>query len=325
MIPLRDTIQSRNFPIVNTTLIAINVGVFFIQLSKGPELSRFFYIYGLVPARYFSPRLSSYFEVSQQVFSFLSFMFLHGGFLHILGNMWSLYIFGDNVEDRMGHFRFLVFYLLCGMVSGLAHMLFNMQSNVPTIGASGAIAGVMGAYFVLYPHSRILTLIPIIIIPYFVEIPAFFFLGLWLLFQILYAVGSHGNMSGIAWWAHIGGFVFGVLFLKLSNILPSTGISKPLQSLTEKKHTHLLQVVHPSGTADDPHLHGVMEITPREAITGTRKLISIPWGFYSRTFRVTVPAGVVQGSMLRLREMGRQMPDGNRSDLLLRISIVGDG
>ncbi len=216
MIPLRDINPSRNFPVVNTLLIGINVVVFFLQMSQGNEMDRFVYTYGLVPARYAISHVSAYFTPFQQVFSFISFMFLHGGFLHLLGNMWSLYIFGDNVEDRLGPFRYLLFYLLCGLASGVSHLLLNMNSTIPTIGASGAIAGVMGAYLVLHPRSRILTLIPILIFPWFVEIPAFFFIGFWFVLQLLNAAGSHGGGGGIAWWAHIGGFLFGIVFLKMA-------------------------------------------------------------------------------------------------------------
>ena len=164
MIPIRDTIPTKNFPVVNLTLIAMNVAIFLLQISQGPELCRFIYFYGLVPARYSVPQIASYFSPGQQLFSLVSFMFLHGGFWHLLGNMWSLYIFGDNVEDRLGHLRYIIFYLLCGMASGISHLLLNLNSNVPTIGASGAIAGIMGAYFILHPFSKILTLIPIIFI-----------------------------------------------------------------------------------------------------------------------------------------------------------------
>ena len=161
MIPLRDTVPAKTYPVVNNVIIGINVAIFLYQLTQGAGLDRFIYIYGLVPARYSVPQIGDYFTVPQQLFSFLSFMFLHGGFWHLLGNMWSLYIFGDNVEDRLGHLHYLLFYIICGIASGLSHMLLNMNSNVPTIGASGAIAGVMGAYFILHPRARILTLIPI--------------------------------------------------------------------------------------------------------------------------------------------------------------------
>ena len=202
MIPIRDTIKAETYPMVNLSLITINVVVFLFELSQGPALSRFVYTYGLVPARYSVPQISTHFDSGQQIFSFLSFMFLHGGFLHLLGNMWILYIFGDNVEDKLGHFRYLVFYLLCGFTSGMSHLFLNWYSEIPTVGASGAIAGVMGAYFVLYPGARVLTLIPIFFFLQFVEIPAFLFLGLWFVFQFLSAAVSSGQEGGIAWWAH---------------------------------------------------------------------------------------------------------------------------
>ena len=151
MIPIRDTIQSKNYPIVNTIIIAANVLVYLVQLTQGDRLNQFIITYGLVPARYSVPQIAAYFTIGQQVLSFFSFMFLHGGFWHLLGNMWSLYIFGDNVEDRLGPLRYLLFYLLCGFLSGVSHLFVNWHSQVPTIGASGAIAGVMGAYLLLFP------------------------------------------------------------------------------------------------------------------------------------------------------------------------------
>ena len=185
MLPIRDTTPSRNYPVVNNTIIGINIVFFLVQLAQGPQFDNFAYVYGLVPARYSIPHVSSYFSTVQQLMSFVTFMFLHGGFWHLIGNMWSLYIFGDNVEDSLGHFRYLIFYLLCGVTSGLAHLIININSNVPTIGASGAIAGVMGAYFILHPRSKILTLIPIIIIPWFIEVPAFLFIGIWFAMQMM--------------------------------------------------------------------------------------------------------------------------------------------
>ena len=140
-----------------------------------------------MPARYTIPHISDYFTHGQQLFSFFSYMFLHGGFWHLLGNMWTLYIFGDNVEDHLGSVRYLAFYLLCGIASAVSHFMLNAASNVPTIGASGAIAGVMGAYFILHPGARILTLVPIVFIPLFFEIPAFIFLGIWFLIQFISA------------------------------------------------------------------------------------------------------------------------------------------
>ncbi|RPI74839.1 MAG: rhomboid family intramembrane serine protease, partial [Desulfobacteraceae bacterium] len=197
MLPIRDTLRSQNHPVVNWTLIGLNVLVFLIELLQGRHLEPFIYTYGLVPARYSLPEIAIHFTFGQQLLALFSFMFLHGGFWHLIGNMWSLYIFGDNVEDRLGHFRYLLFYLLCGWGSGLAHLVLNWQSAMPTIGASGAIAGIMGGYFILYPKSKILTLIPIFIIPFFFEIPAFVFLGLWFLMQFISAAGATAHSSGI--------------------------------------------------------------------------------------------------------------------------------
>ncbi|MCK4426737.1 MAG: rhomboid family intramembrane serine protease, partial [Deltaproteobacteria bacterium] len=144
MIPIRDTIRSETYPIINYVLIALNILAFLVEQLQGRNLNEFIFTYGLVPARYSVPQISAQFTSGQQVIAFLAFMFLHGGFFHLLGNMWFLYIFGDNVEDRLGHFRYLVFYLLCGWASGISYLVLNWASQVPTIGASGAIAGVMG-------------------------------------------------------------------------------------------------------------------------------------------------------------------------------------
>ncbi len=320
MLPIRDINPSRNFPVVNSTLIGINVVIFLVQMSMGAEANRFIYVYGLVPARYTITHVSSYFTPFQQVFSFLSFMFLHGGFLHLLGNMWSLYIFGDNVEDRLGPFRYLLFYLLCGLASGISHLALNLNSNIPTIGASGAIAGVMGAYLLLHPRSRILTLIPIIIFPWFVEIPAFFFIGIWFALQLLNAAGSQGA-GGIAWWAHIGGFIFGIIFLKLALKVPSSGVSQKISPITTRKKTSRLQVIHPSGPPNDPNLYGTIVISSFEARSGSRKLVNIPWGYQKRLLNVRVPAGIQEGKILKLKSLGKLTPTGGRGDLLLKVKI----
>jgi len=320
MIPIRDTVPSKNYPIMNNTLIGVSAAVFLIQMFQG-DPGRFVYIYGLVPARYSIPEISHYFTSFQQVFSLISFMFLHGGFWHLLGNMWSLYIFGDNVEDSLGHLRYLVFYLLCGMASGLSHLALNSQSEIPTVGASGAIAGVMGAYFLLYPGSRILTLIPIIIIPWMVEIPAFIFLGVWFVMQMLYASGSNAAATGIAWWAHVGGFVFGVVFLKILQAYPAVGAVKRFDALTTRKKTERLQVIRTAAQGDSPHMVGNIMISTFEAMNGTRKVVNIPWGFHNRLFRVTVPPGTTEGAMLRLGGLGKIMPDGQRGDLYLKVVI----
>lgn len=204
MIPLRDIIPSRTAPIVTVILIAINALAFVFELSL-PEVPRqtFLTTFGVVPADF-------------TWLTVFTSMFLHGGWLHFLGNMLYLWIFGDNVEDRMGHGRYLVFYLLCGTVAAIAQVLVSPDSTIPTIGASGAIAGVMGAYFVLYPHSRILTLIPIFVFLEVVEVPAIFFLGFWFLMQLLSGVGSiamrvQSGTGGIAFWAHVAGFAAGAI------------------------------------------------------------------------------------------------------------------
>ncbi len=208
MIPLRDTIPTRRVPVVTWTLIAVNLVVFLFELAQTPEdLTRLFQTRGLVPARL--AQLGRYGGLSTLVTS----TFLHGGFFHLLSNMWTLWIFGDNVEDRMGPGRYLAFYLGCGVAAGAIHALFDPASVVPTIGASGAIAGVLGAYFMLFPLARVVTLVPIVIWPLFIEVPAFFFLGFWFLSQLLSGgLAAAGVASeAIAWWAHIGGFVAGVL------------------------------------------------------------------------------------------------------------------
>jgi membrane associated rhomboid family serine protease len=306
---------------VNSTIIGINVVIFFYQYTQTVGLDKFIYIYGLVPARYSIPEISAYFTTFQQVFSFLSFMFLHGGFWHLLGNMWSLYIFGDNVEDRLGHLRYLVFYIICGLGSGVSHLLLNLNSNVHTIGASGDIDGVMGAYFILHPRAKILTLIPIFFIPYFLEIPAAFFLGIWFILQFINAAGSHGQVSGVAWWAHIGGFVFGIIFLKLLLAVPIASPPEKLRRATERKKTPRLQVIRPVGSGPPPHLYGTIALTPREAVKGTRKLISIPRGFHKQLYSVVVPAGIKEGGKLRLKGLGRQDDAGPPGDLYLKVLI----
>jgi membrane associated rhomboid family serine protease len=321
MIPIRDTIRSRNYPVVNSLIIGVNVLVYLIELAHGPDLQRFFLTYGLVPVRYSVPRISAYFSLGQQVLPFFSFMFIHGGFWHLLGNMWSLYIFGDNVEDRLGPLRYILFYLLCGLVSGLSHLALNWHSQVPTIGASGAIAGVMGAYFILYPRAKILTLIPIFFFPLFLEIPAYIFLGIWFLLQSLSAAGTASHGAGIAWWAHIGGFLAGMLFLKLFLRIPWVGLTENLRRTTEKKRTDRLQIIRTSSLMDDPNLYGTLTVTLLEAQSGTRKLVNIPRGFKKRIFAVTVPPEVRDGTRLRLEGMGKPVDDLRRGDLYLQIKV----
>lgn len=216
MLPLRDTIQSRHYPVVTVALIWANALVFLFQLSlTAPELERFFLLYGVVPARFTHPFWA--YEAGfppPTPWPLLTSVFLHGGWFHIISNMWTLWIFGDNVEDRMGSGRFLLFYLLCGAMAGLLHILTNVGSAVPTIGASGAIAGVMGAYFCLFPRSLVITLVPILFYPLVFEIPAVIYLGVWFFSQVLNGVVAHGQAAGVAWWAHIGGFVAGMFFYR---------------------------------------------------------------------------------------------------------------
>ena len=201
MIPLRDVIPSRTTPVVTVTIIALNAAAWLYELAVPRDmLPIFLQVYGVVPA-------------DLRPASLFTSMFLHGGWSHIIGNMWYLWIFGDNVEDRLGHGRFFVFYLLCGIVSAMGQVLMDPTSSLPTIGASGAIAGVMGAYFVLYPRSRVLTLIPLIIIWEVIELPAIFLLGFWFLMQLVSAgtVATTANSGGVAFAAHIVGFVAGLV------------------------------------------------------------------------------------------------------------------
>jgi len=323
MIPIRDTIRSETYPIVNTVLIAVNILAFLLELSQGQTFNKFIYVYGLVPARYSVPQVSAYFTVGQQVLPFLTFMFLHGGVLHLLGNVWFLYIFGDNVEDRLGHLRYLAFYLLCGLASGISHLALNWHSEIPTIGASGAIAGVMGAYFLLHPRAKVLTLVPIFIFFQFLEIPAFVFMGVWFLFQFLSAAAASANAGGIAWWAHIGGFIFGMVFLKLFQLLPEMAVAKKSRAMTKKHTTPRLQVIHPTAVGYEPDLYGVISVSEREALFGARKLVNVAEGFKKRTFMLTIPEGISDGSRLRLAGMGREMPGGSRGDLYLKVQIRG--
>ncbi|HRT63136.1 MAG TPA: rhomboid family intramembrane serine protease [Syntrophales bacterium] len=322
MIPIRDQIQSRNYPVVNTAIIAVNVGLFLVQLMNAENMEAFIFTYGLVPARYSHPEIAAHFTLFEQTIPFLSFMFLHGSFWHLLGNMWSLYIFGDNVEDHLGSFRYLVFYLLCGWASAATHLYFNWESQIPTIGASGAIAGVMGAYLLLYPHSRILTLIPIFFIPYFIEVPALFFLGLWFVFQFLYASVSDPQMGGVAWWAHIGGFVAGMALTKLAAFLPDFGLSERLSH--ERTTTPRLQIVRAAPPAEDLDLHGRIAVTTREAMSGTRKMITIVRDGERKLVNVIIPPGVRTGTRLRLPGLGREGASGERGDFYLEIVIRGE-
>jgi membrane associated rhomboid family serine protease len=213
MIPLRDDNPRRTFPFVNYTLVILNVLAFAWELSLGPDLEPMMFARAFIPARYWLPG-NLVFDLYTIVFS----MFLHGGLMHIGSNMLYLWIFGDNVEDRLGHVRYLLFYLLCGFLATFAHAMFSPGSRIPAIGASGAIAGVLGAYLILYPHARVMTLIPIFFFVTVRELPAIIILGLWFVLQLFVGVGSLGVSSaqesgGVAYFAHIGGFVAGMALI----------------------------------------------------------------------------------------------------------------
>jgi membrane associated rhomboid family serine protease len=199
MIPLRDTIPSATVPLVNYAIIAANVVVFLYEAALGRHIEAFILAYGLVPRDFTFPSL-------------VTSMFLHGSWFHLLGNMLYLYIFGDNVEDRLGHVRYVLFYLLCGMAAGSAQALTNPSSGVPMVGASGAIAGVSGAYFLFFPRARVVTLVPIFLFLQVMEVPAVFFLLIWFVWQLASGVATLGaHTGGVAFWAHVGGFVAGMV------------------------------------------------------------------------------------------------------------------
>ncbi len=215
MIPIRDNVVSRTFPIVNILLVLGNIGVFALELRQpSPQaLERFFGNWALIPAVLFNDPWSHGVRM-------VTSMFLHGGWSHLIGNMMYLWIFGDNVEDRVGHFRYLIFYLIVGVAAGLAQAFLFPSSAVPMVGASGAIAGIMGAYFVLYPGSRVTAIIPIFVFLKFVEIPALVFLGLWFVVQafqgygaLLHTAAGGALGGGVAWWAHSGGFIAGLVLI----------------------------------------------------------------------------------------------------------------
>jgi len=213
MIPLRDENPSSTVPFVTRLLIAINVVVFAYELVLGPALQPFMLQWGLVPERLTLALRAGEESVLGPALTLLSSMFLHGGWMHLIGNMWYLWIFGDNVEDRFGHAGYLAFYLGAGVVAGLVQFATNPVSSLPTVGASGAIAGVLGAYAVAFPRARVMTLVPLFVFIQIVPLPALLVLGLWFVLQFFSgALALASAMSGgIAFWAHIGGFAFGAL------------------------------------------------------------------------------------------------------------------
>jgi membrane associated rhomboid family serine protease len=246
LFPLRDDIPTHSVPIVNYAIIAACALVFFVEASSPDGGERIVFQYGMTPARvtgqpstpmpapppgHPEARLPPLEELPAPPFApwltLFTCMFLHGGLMHIVGNMWFLYIFGDNVEDRYGHVGYALMYIGSGLAAGLLHLLSSPSSPIPTVGASGAIAGVMGAYFLMFRHAQVMTLIPLGIFTQLVAIPAPFFLGLWFLFQLLSAAGSDGVGGGVAWWAHVGGFAAGLgvtWLLGLSGNLPRSSV-----------------------------------------------------------------------------------------------------
>jgi membrane associated rhomboid family serine protease len=222
MIPLKDENPTYITPFVVYALIAINIVVFLHQISLGGDLGGFFQLYAVIPRELsasFAGEPSS--QPVPEIATLITSQFLHGGLMHIGGNMLFLWIFGNNIEEDLGHFKFLFFYLTCGVLAGLTHWFFGMQSGVPTVGASGAIAGVMGAYIIKYPKAKILTLIPLVFIFTTVRIPAVFFLGFWFVQQAISSFASLGmpEAAGVAYWAHAGGFIFGALLGPLLGLM----------------------------------------------------------------------------------------------------------
>jgi len=206
MIPIRDTVRSRHFPLVTWLILGANTIVFLFQLTlDSNSLDHFVKLFALTPANWNA-------DHAWFILTLFTSMFLHAGWFHFLSNMWIFYIFGDNVEDRMGPFGFLSFYLLSGLAAALMQTFVDPNSVIPVLGASGAIAGVMGAYILLYPHARVVTLIPIFFIFTTFNIPAIFYLGFWFVSQLFSGLASLGaSMGGVAWWAHVGGFLFGLV------------------------------------------------------------------------------------------------------------------
>ncbi len=217
MFPLRDRNPSGSFPFVTLALILVNVFVFIYEVQLGPATASFLKRYALIPAEVTGSFRYGTVNLSDTVAPFFTSMFLHGGWLHLISNMWFLWIFGDNVEDTLGPIRYILFYFLCGFGAALTHFVIQPGSTLPVLGASGAIAGVLGAYAVLFPGARVLTLVPIFFFLQIIELPAIILLGFWFILQIL--SGSIEAVSpmrgGVAWWAHIGGFLAGMVLILL--------------------------------------------------------------------------------------------------------------
>ena len=214
MIPLRDTIPARSTAWVMRAILLLNIMAFLIELHQGPALEALIYRFGVVPSHWLLSSASDLLDWPRLFLTLLTSQFLHGGVLHLFFNMLFLWIFADNVEDRLGHLRFLVVYLGCGAAAAVAQVLASPHSSVPMVGASGAIAGVLGAYLLLFPSARVVTLVPLGLFWNTIELPAFVFLGVWFLIQWvqgLTTIGQVAGVGGVAFWAHIGGFVCGMI------------------------------------------------------------------------------------------------------------------
>ena len=220
MFPLRDNIPTDKKPVVTVAIILANVLIFFYQLSLGENFNYLLFKYGAIPFEITQGQEVTYEAAFPIPLTLFTAMFLHGGWMHVIGNMWYLWIFGNNVEDKLGHFRFLIFYLLSGLIASFTYVATNANSQVPMIGASGAIAGVLGAYLIRFPQARVLTLIWFGFFVRIVAIPAIFVLGFWFIIQLLNGLPSIGaNITGgVAWFAHIGGFVAGMVLFKVMRL-----------------------------------------------------------------------------------------------------------
>ncbi|HEV2231933.1 MAG TPA: rhomboid family intramembrane serine protease [Terriglobia bacterium] len=215
-IPINDNIRRRIFWAATLVLILANVLAFIFELSQGAQLNRLIYTFAIIPARYTSPRGSALPGLGGLLVPVFASMFLHAGWLHLIGNMLFLFVFGRSVEDRYGHWKFILIYFLSGFVAALTHIFYNAGSRLPTIGASGAIAGILGAYIVCFPGARISTLIWVLVFFWRVEIPALIILGYWFLIQFIAASAQQLDIQsaargGTAWWAHVGGFFAGAV------------------------------------------------------------------------------------------------------------------
>lgn len=216
MFPIHDAIRSRHAPWITRALVIANGIVFFLELRQGPAIEGFLYRFGVVPSHWLvtSPNDLLYFP--QLFLTLVTSQFLHGGFFHLISNLWYLWIFADNVEDCLRPSRFLFLYIGSGVVAALVHMFISPTSSIPMVGASGAIAGVLGAYLVLFPSARVVTVIPLGFFWRTIQVPAFVFLGIWFLlqwFQGLLSIGQVADVGGVAFWAHVGGFISGMLFI----------------------------------------------------------------------------------------------------------------